>query len=187
MFKDPATMVAIFQALIHVVLVAAVFGKLVLIYAVVAKFSPSWQERIMRSIAAVSGLLVYLGAKALGLSLPSFLLQALTQSGSYLTGLMGALFPAMLGFIVAWYVTRYFNSRDARKNLIGMRLLAMVMTMVFFLYTDCYVATVDAAHTEQFQLLLPNLTFVLAILLYAVFRYHPLPDVADAASAKAAG
>jgi hypothetical protein len=24
--------------------------------------------------------------------------------------------------------------------------------------------------------LLPNLTFVLAVLLYAVIRYHPLPD-----------
>jgi hypothetical protein len=158
-----------------------VFGKLVLIYAVVARFSTSWQERIMRSIAAVCGLLLYLGAKALGLSLPSFLLQALTQSGAYLTGLMGALFPAMLGFLTAYYVTRYFNSRDARRNIIGMRLLALVMTMVFFLYVDCYIATVDAAHNaEQFRLLLPNLTFVLAVLLYAVFKYHPLPDEAAA-------
>jgi hypothetical protein len=176
MFKDPATIVAIFQALIHAVLVAAVLGKLVLLYTVVARFSPSRQEIIMRSIATVSGLLLYLGAKALGLSIPQFLLQALTQSGSYLTGLMGALFPAMLGFILAYYVTRFFNSRDARKNLIGMRLLAMVMTMALFLYTDCYVATIDAAHTEQFRSLLPNLTFLLAILLYAVFRYHPLPE-----------
>jgi hypothetical protein len=34
------------------------------------------------SAAAVAGVLLYLGAKALGLSIPAFLLQAITQSGS---------------------------------------------------------------------------------------------------------
>ena len=183
--KDPASLVVIFQLLINAVLIAAMGGKLLLLYTVIARFSPTWQERIMRSIAATCGLLLYLGAKALGVSIPMFLLGALTQSGAYLTGFLGALMPALLGFIVAWYVTRYFNSRNERKNLIGMRILAMVMAMVFFLYTDCYLATVDA-HAGDIKLLLPNLTFVLAVLLFAVFRYQPLPDVADAAPAKAA-
>ena len=131
--KDPATLVVIFQVLINAVLIAAMGGKLLLLYTVIARFSPTWQERIMRSIAATCGLLLYLGAKALGVSIPMFLLGALTQSGAYLTGFLGALMPALLGFIVAWYVTRYFNSR-----------------------------------------------------LFAVFKYQPLPDVADAAPAKAA-
>jgi len=183
--KDPATLVVIFQILINAVLIAAMGGKLLLLYTVIAKFSPTWQERIMRSIAATCGLLLYLGAKALGVSIPMFLLGALTQSGAYLTGFLGALMPALLGFIVAWYVTRYFNSRNERKNLIGMRILAMVMAMVFFLYADCYVVTVDA-HAGDIKLLLPNLTFVLAVLFYAVFRYQPLPDVADVVPAKAA-
>ena len=130
----------------------------------------------MRSIAAVSGLLLYLGAKALGVSIPMFLLGALTQSGAYLTGFLGALMPALLGFIVAWYVTRFFNSRNARKNLIGMRILAMMMTIVLFLYADVYIATVDAAHQTDIRFLLPNMTFTLAVLLFAVFRYYPLSD-----------
>jgi hypothetical protein len=169
------TMLAIFHAVLHVVLVAAIIGKCLLIWGVIFEFSPSRAERIMRSIAATCGLLLYLGAKALGVSIPMFLLGALTQSGAYVTGFLGALMPAMLGFLVAWYVTRAFNSRDARKNLIGMRVLAMVMSMAFFLYVDCYAAAVDTAHTDGFKMLLPNLTFVLAIMLYATFRYHPLP------------
>jgi hypothetical protein len=124
--------------------------------------------------------LLYLGAKALGLSIPAFLLQAITQSGSYLTGLAGTIAPAFVGFVVAWYVTGYFNNRNERRNLIGMRVLSMVMAVVFFLFVDTY----GAAHDAGVALLLPNLTFTLAVLLYAVFRYHPLPDVADAASAK---
>ena len=89
--------------------------------------------------------------------------------------------------MVAWYVTGYFNNRNERKNLIGMRVLSMVMAVVFFLFVDTYVAAYGTTQDAGFALLLPNLTFTLAVLLYAVFRYHPLPDVTDAASAKAAG
>jgi hypothetical protein len=164
MLQDPATMLAVFHAALNVVLVAAILGKVLLMWVVVAKFSPGWQEQIMRSIAATCGLLLYLGAKALGLSLPMFMLGALTQGGAYVTG-----------FLVAWYVTRYFNSRDARKNFVGMRILALVMSMALVLYIDTYIAAVDAAHADGLKMLLPNLTFVLAIMLYATFRYYPMP------------
>jgi hypothetical protein len=181
MFTDQATMVAIFSALIHIVLVSAALCQLLLIGVVIAKFNRSTPEVIMRSAAAVAGVLLYLGAKALGLSIPAFLLQAITQSGSYLTGLAGALAPALVGFVVAWWVTRYFNNRNEHKNLIGMRVLSMLMAMVFFLFVDTYVATYGAAHDAGFALLLPNLTFTLAVLLYSIFRYHPLPDAQVAA------
>jgi hypothetical protein len=182
MLTDHDTMVSIFTTLIHVVLVAAALCQLLLIGVVIARFNRSIPETIMRSAAAVAGVLLYLGAKALGLSIPAFLLQALTQSGAYLTGLAGALAPALVGFVVAWYVTGYFNSRNERKNLIGMRVLALVMAVVFFLFVDTYIAAYGAAHDAGFNLLLPNLTFTLAVLLYAVFRYHPLPDATDAAT-----
>jgi hypothetical protein len=176
MFKDPAAMAAVFHVLVHLALAAAAIAQLLLIAAVIWVFSPRRQEIIMRSAAAVCGLLLYLGAKALGLSIPEFLLYALTEATSYTAGIVGSLFPLIVGFIVAWYVTRYFNSRNERKNIVGMRILALVMTMVFFLFIDTYVATFDVAHHDEFRLLLPNLTFVLAVLLYAVFRYHPLPE-----------
>jgi hypothetical protein len=177
MFNDPAMMASIFRVLVHLSLASAALSQILLIAAVVWKFSPRRTETIMRSAAAVCGLLLYLGAKALGLTIPEFLLYALTQSGSYLTGLIGALVPAITGFLCAWYVTRYFNSRNERKNIVGMRVLALVMTIVFHLFIDTYIATFDAAHHgDDFKLLLPNLTFVLAVLLYAVFRFHPLPD-----------
>ena len=183
MLTDQATMLAIFSALIHLVLVSAALCQLLLIGVVIAKFNRSTPEVIMRSAATVAGVLLYLGAKALGLSIPAFLLQAITQSGSYLTGLAGALLPAAVGFLVAWWVTRYFNNRNGAQDLIGMRVLSMVMAVVFFLFVaaDAYVATYRAAHDAGFSLLLPNLTFTLAVLLYAVFRYHPLPDEAAAA------
>jgi hypothetical protein len=138
----------------------------------------------MRSCAAVAGLLLYLGSKALGLSVPVFLLHAITMGGAYLTGLVGALAPAAVGFAVAWWVCGYFNSWTKRRNVIGMRVLALVMSMVFFLYTDTYVAAFSAAHPAGWELLLPNLVFVLAVLLYAVFKFLPQPDAPEAKAAE---
>jgi hypothetical protein len=172
--KDPTLLSGIFIVLVNAGLVAAMAGKLVLIYAIVAKFSPSWQERIMRSISAMAGCLLYVGAKAFGLSIPVFLLAALTEGRAYITGSVGALLPAGVGFIVAWYVTGYLNSRNARRNLVGMRLLALVMTVVFFLFADVYIASTTAAHdADTLQLLLPNVSFCLAVMLYSIFRFHP--------------
>jgi hypothetical protein len=184
--KDPAILANVFIVLVNAGLVGAMLGKMVLLYAIVAKFSPTWQERIMRSIAATAGCLLYVGAKAFGLSIPTFLLAALTEGRAYLTGFVGGLLPAAVGFVVAWYVTGYLNSRNARRNLVGMRLLALVITVVFFLFADVYIASVDAAHqADTLQLLLPNVSFCLAVMLYSIFKFHPQtePDAPTITSA----
>jgi hypothetical protein len=155
-------------------------------YTMITKLSPRWQEQIMRSIAATAGCLLYVGAKAFGLSVPTFLLAALTEGREYLTGFVGALLSAAAGFVVAWYVTGYLNSRNARRNLVGMRLLALVMTVVFFLYADDYIASVDAAHqADTLRLLLPNVSFCLSVMLYAILKFHPQtePDAPTITSA----
>ena len=111
-------LIPLFHWLVYIILVGALFAKGLLLFIVIARFSPSGVEQIMRSIAAVCGLLLCLGAKAVGLSVPMLLLGALTQSGAYLTGFLGALMPAALGFLVSFFVVRFFNSRNARKNLV---------------------------------------------------------------------
>jgi hypothetical protein len=181
MINDPANLAILFTFLVNAALVGAMLGKLALLYTIVAKFSPSPQERIMRSIASVAGCLLYLGAKTFVISVPTFLLYAITEGGAIITGLVAALAPAAVGLVVAWHVTGYSNSRIARRNLIGMRLLAMIMTIVFFLYADVYFASAGVAlYADSLRLLMPNVTFALAVMLYAVFRFHPLPEEAAA-------
>ena len=181
MINDPTNLAILFTLLVNAALVGALLGKLALLYTIVARFSPSPQERIMRSIASVAGCLLYLGAKTFGISVPTFMLYAITEGGAIITGLVAALAPAAVGLVVAWHVTGYLNSRNARRNLVGMRLLAMIMTIVFFLYADVYFASAGVAlHADSLRLLMPNVTFALAVMLYAVFRFHPLPEEAAA-------
>ena len=154
-----ASLIVFFQVIIRIALAGAILSKFALLYAVVVKFSPSLPERLMRAIAATAGLLLYLGAKTVGLSVPAFLMQALLTSGALLTGVLGAVLPAAVGFVVAWYVTGYFSSRDARRALIGMRILALVMSVVVMLYADLFITAAKAGHNaDDLRLLMPNLT-----------------------------
>ena len=59
------------------------------------------------------------------------------------------------------------------RNVVGMRVLSLLMTFVFFLYCDTYIATYGVRKSHDFVYLLPNMTFVLSVLLYSLFRYHP--------------
>jgi hypothetical protein len=172
---DPVALAGVFSVLVHAALIAAVLGKFVLLGTVIISFSNSWQERIMRSIASMAGLLLYVGSTAAGLSIPAFMLHALTTGGALMTGLVGAMLPGAAGFVVAWFSCRYFSSRDARRNAIAMRVLTMVLTISVFLFLDVYIAA--ATNSSSLSLLMPNMVFALAIMLVAVFRFHALPEI----------
>jgi hypothetical protein len=44
-------------------------------------------------------------------------------------------------------------------------------------FADVYIAAADAAHqADSLRLLLPNVSFCLAIMLHAIFRFHPPSD-----------
>jgi hypothetical protein len=55
----------------------------------------------------------------------------------------------------------------------------MLLACVLILYCDSYALSADAAHDEAhagaFRLLLPNLTFILAAIVLAVFKFNPAP------------
>jgi hypothetical protein len=51
-----------------------------LIVAVITQFTTSGVERFMRALAAASGFLIYMGAKALGLSIPDLLFRLVDPS-----------------------------------------------------------------------------------------------------------
>lgn len=166
-------MVAIFTLLLHLTLLAAALGQLLLIITVIVALTPRESERFMRGLAATAGFLIYVGAKAVGVSMPDLLFKGLAFSYPVTLGLAGVLFPALMGYVIAWYVTRHLNSASEMKNALAMRVLTMIVTLVFFLYCDSYLATYGEQNTKDIVFMLPNLTFVLSILLYTIFKYHP--------------
>lgn len=169
------SMVTIFEALVHLVLFLAAIGQILLVFVIITRFSSDMQEVIMRALAAACGLLIYIGSKTFGLSIPDLAFQALSTSFPVAIGLVGLVIPSFIGVLVAWYVISYLNSRNVLRKIVGMRVLTLMMTFVFFLYCDSYMATLAPERKGELTYLLPNIVFVLSVLLYAIFKYHPTP------------
>jgi hypothetical protein len=155
---------------VHATLLLAVLGQFVLILTIIFRFSSPPHEKAMRALAVGCGLLVYVGVKAAGISIPDAY-RALS-TGAISVGTFGVALPFAAGISVAWYSVRTLAGKNHEQNVLGMRILSMVMTYILFLFCDSYLHYV-ANEKREFVQLLPNFTFVLSILLYAILCYRP--------------
>jgi|SRR5829696_3997762 len=132
-------------------------------------------EVVIRLIAALTGFLIYFGSQAVGLSIPSLMLAALSTTNPVSIGIFGAVAPASAGIVVAWYCLRVIKKSEE----LGLRLLVLLSTFIIVLFGDVYVASLANREFTQQGLnvsLLPNLTFTIGICLYIIFRYIPGSD-----------
>lgn len=170
----------IFRAVaVHATLLLAALGQFVLILLVIFRFSSPPHEKAMRALAAGCGLLVYVGLKAAGISIPDA--YRASSMGAISVGTFGVALPFAAGLSIAWYSVRTLAGRNPEQNVLGMRILSLVMTCIFCLFGDSYLHY-GANEKREFVELLPNFTFVLATMLYAVLCYRPLGTAAPAAA-----
>jgi len=138
-------------------------------------------EVVIRIVAALTGFLIYFGSTAVGLSIPSLMLQAISTTHPASIGVFGGVAPAAAGIIVAWYCLRTLKKSEE----LGLRLLVLLSTFIIVLFGDVYVASLANKELSPQGLnvsLLPNLTFTIGICLYIIFRYLPGGDTRKADS-----
>ena len=128
-------------------------------------------ERAMRGIGFAIGLMIYIGARAVGLSIPQMLTSALSNINPLTVGFIGTLAPAAVGVLMAWYLVRQIDKDD----LIAKRTLIILTGFILLMFGDIYVASFgEYVEREAInRYLLPNLSFILGMGLYAVFNYVP--------------
>jgi uncharacterized protein YecT (DUF1311 family) len=107
------SMVDIFDWLTHIVLLLAAFGMLILILTMILGLSKSRPvEATMRAVACACGLLLYISSKAIGLSLPDLVFNALATSFPWKVGLAGIIAPSCLA---ARLRSPVFSPRSGRQ------------------------------------------------------------------------
>ena len=126
-------------------------------------------ERIVRGIAMTAGTFAYLASKALGISLPTLILEAVAQGKWFSFLLIGAVIPALAGF----FLTRYIMSCMRKHDAIAVRVMIMLSALVFVMFGDVYVAAAGEAKLLDLRPLLPNVTFLLTMMCYIVLEYRP--------------
>ncbi len=151
-------------------LVIAALGAMLFFLRYVILDNPDSIERLLRVAAFGAGLLTYVGAKALGVSIPELMASALAVAAPLSFGFLGVVFPALAGTFVAWFCLRLMQKDDN----VAARGLVLFSAFFFTMFADTYASMATQAVTStSVDLILPNITFVLGVVFYTIFKYQP--------------
>ncbi len=167
------TVAMVLFVLVHVLTVATIISMLVFM-AHVVRSGDDAVERLLRIAAFAAGLLLYLGGRAYGISIPSLMESSLRMAGSLAITLFGILMPMLSGILTALFCIHMMKS-DSDIAARGLVLFSSLMSTMF---ADTYAVLATQVSPDRLRLALPNITFVLGVILYSIFRYKrpsPMP------------
>jgi hypothetical protein len=155
----------LFNILTHLIIILGIFGMFGFIIKMIAK-GGNTLEKLIRVFALIVGFLIYFMSRALGFSIPDLIVKSLVGITPISFGVVGMLIPLILGVLIAWYC---LDAMGRRTNLPA-RVVVLISTFILTLFSDVYVAvfrlpTANELHTN----LLPNLTFVIGLMLFVIF------------------
>lgn len=150
----------------HIIILAGIVGMLVFIIKMIVG-GENTLEKIIRIFALVSGFLLYFITRAIGISMPQFIMTPLARSAPVVFGVVGMLIPLLIGVLVGWYC---LDAMGRESSLPG-RIVILISTFILTMFTDVYVAVIKVPSSTQIDTnLLPNLTFVIGLLLFVIFN-----------------
>jgi len=153
------------KLVIHTLTILAILGMFTFIFIFIIKANDGLQ-RMMRTFAFSAGVLIFLGAKAFGVSIPSLILSSMDSTGM-LSGSALTIGPAAAGSIVTFYLFKSINNDDPKGHRY-MYLLLLIATLTVLIFSDIYFGVV--LDNESQQIIAMNVSFLVGILLTLLFR-----------------
>lgn len=162
-------MAIFFNIVTHILVIAGILSVFYFIYYMIYK-TESILEKIIRISALTTGLLIYVGAKAVGISIPGLMMGGISTTNPLTIGFLGVIFPSLIGSFVAWFCIKNLNKSED----LAARLIILISTFIVVMFGDVYVKTYEtSAKIDGLNIsLLPNLTFTIGLSLYVIFKYR---------------
>jgi len=160
----------IFNILTHIIIVLGMGGMFWFIYYMIRE-EPLNLEKVIRLLSAVTGFLIYFGARATGMSIPNLMMSSIRTTGGVGFFFSAIIIPAGAGTLVSWYCLRSLKRSDD----IASRLVTLIASFVLVMFTDVYATTfVDSPGPKYVATtLVPNLTFTIGLSLYVILKFLP--------------
>jgi hypothetical protein len=165
--QDRAAMIYLLNITTHVMILFGIFGLIFYIGYSVQK-EPDTFEKVVLIMSAMTGFLIYFGSRALGVSVPTFMMASVSTSSPVKMTFFSILMPLAVGVLVAWY---FIWCIQKHKD-IAFRIVIMISAFIVTLFSDVYAASYDVPVTASIDTsLLPNLTFTVGMGLYIILNY----------------
>jgi hypothetical protein len=174
-------MIFILYVLLHAVLMSSVitfayFGARVVLE------SQDGYERLLRTGMVVCGGLATLAGQVAGLTVAEFTVDALSNASPVALTASAAV-PATGGVLLGWYLVRIFpRSHDVAK-----RITVFIATVAVIEFILLYGQTVRREGLDMGTAVIPNVSFVVGVILYIALTYKKKPDRVAGGGAEAGG
>jgi len=124
-------------------------------------------ETIMRVLAFSVGLLVFLGGKSTGVSMPALILSSIDSTGGIISALIQYIFPAITGSFITFFLFRSIKKAQGDDNKI-IYFLIFVSTLVALLFSDIYFGNFTIESEKS--IVGTNISFVAGIIFTLLFK-----------------
>jgi hypothetical protein len=155
-----------FTLILHLLLIGTMLALLVGIILVAFR-NVSPMERLIRTFAMVAGVLVAFGANAAGVDFARFSLSALEAVTPEST-LTATLVPGAAGVAVGAYLVRAYR----RSHELGVRVMSFLGMLAVASFMQVYAVVTDTKGFFLGTAAIPNVAFVVGIILSIVFRFN---------------
>lgn len=160
-------MVFILNIITHIMILVGIIGLIFYIGYAVHKEEKVF-EKVILVISAMTGFLIYFGARALGLSIPEMMMTSVSVSNPVKMAFFSILIPWSVGVAVAWY----FSWCLSKHIDIAFRVVILISAFIVTLFGDVYAASYKVTTGGGIDTsLLPNLTFTVGMGLYIILNY----------------
>lgn len=160
-------MIFLLNIITHIMIILGIIGLIFYISYAVHKEQEMF-EKVILIISSMTGFLIYFGARALGLSIPSMMMSFVSMTNPVKMTFFTIIIPWSVGTIVAWYF-----SWCLKKHIdIAFRIVILISAFIVTLFSDVYAASYTVSINGEIDTsLLPNLTFTVGMGLYIILNY----------------
>jgi hypothetical protein len=121
-------------------------------------------ERLMRVLASVLGLLLFLGGKSSGVSIPALMLGSIDLSGGLLSNLILYLVPGISGGLITYLLFRSIKNSKYENNKV-IYFLILLSTLTALIFTDIYLTSSNKGANIAI-----NISFISGIIILMLFK-----------------
>ena len=158
-----------FGVVMHLVVITGIAGQFWVIIRIV-RAAVDDIDLALRATAVATGFLIFFGARALDIPITDLMLPPATVTSPVNLGIFSILLPSCAGWLLAFYFTRRLRSGD--KGGVALRIMLLVGALTVFQFGEAYLAAIKIGGVSVNKAMLPNLSFNIAIGLYATLKYR---------------
>lgn len=155
----------VFNIVLNVLLISSLVAFLYIMVGLVT-WAPDRLERTFRTAALFCGALLVIGAEASGATYNEFLVESLSETVTFKVGFLATVLPAAAGLGIGVFFVRMMR-RSENFTIRGFIFVGMLATAQF---AASYAAALEHNGVDIGATSLPNISFVLSLLLYLVFN-----------------